>query len=276
MILAHFGLRTLPFTREIPTAQLFVSPQHQELLARLQYIVQHRAFGFITGDVGAGKSTTVRALYDQLDRTRHQFFYIADSRLTPTAFYRDILSQFGVSPPFQSRETKRLFESTILDGYRVHNRQPIIVLDEAHLLSGAILQEIRFLLNFHMDSISPLSFVLVGQTELRGTMRLRAFEAIAQRVQVRYHLTGLGEQETAAYIQHHLRVAGADRQIFSEHAIRAIAEHSRGLPRTVNSLCTACLLDACSHDQQVIDQANVDRVVLEFQDTQPVKAAAPW
>lgn len=278
MLVEYFGFRAVPFSKEIPTAQLFAAPPHRELLARLQYTIRHRAFGLITGDVGAGKTTAVRALYELLDRTRHQFLYIADSRLTPTAFYRDVLTQLGVAAPFhfQSRETRRLFEESILDGFR-NGKQPVIVLDEAHLLQSAMLQEVRFLLNFHMDSACPMSFILVGQPELRGMLRLRTFEAIAQRVQVRFHLGALSEQDSVAYIQHHLRLAGADRPLFSEQALQKIAAESRGIPRVMNTLCTSCLLDACAREQRFVEEANVERVLLEMQDLQAAKGGGnPW
>lgn len=277
MLAEYFGLRTVPFSKEIPTHHLFPAPQHQELLARLQYTIRHRAFALITGEVGAGKTTAIRALYDLLDRTRHQFIYIADSRLTPSAFYRDVLTQFGVAAPFHflSREARRLFEETILDGYR-NGKQPVIVLDEAHLLQSAMLQEVRFLLNFHMDSACPMSLVLVGQSELRGTLRLRTFEAVAQRVQVRFHLGALSEQDSVAYIQHHLRLAGAERPLFSEQALQKIATESRGIPRVLNTLCSSCLLDACAREQRVVDVANVERVLLELQDLQAAKGGSPW
>jgi len=278
MLAEFFGFRLLPFSKEIATGDLFRGAGHQELLARLQYAVRHRAFGLISGEVGAGKTTAIRALYDLLDRSRSPFVYIADSKLTPTAFYRDVLTQLGVTAPhhFLSREARRLFEQTILDGYRLHGLQPVVVLDEAHLLPHAMLQETRFLLNFHMDSACPMTFVLVGQPELRGMLRLRTFEAIAQRVQVRFHLGALSEQESVAYIQHQLRLSGSDRPIFSEQALQKVATESKGLPRVINTLCTSCLLDACSREQRFVEEANVDRVLLELQDLQTAKGGSPW
>lgn len=274
MLVEYFGLHSQPFRRDLPTSQLFAAPPYLELLARLQYIIQTRAFGLITGDVGAGKSTAIRALYDQLDRSRHQFVYIADAELNPRSFYRDVLGQLGLVAPFHSRDAKRLFESTLLEGFRNHGRQPVLVLDEAHLLSPLMLQEIRFLLNFHFDSASPLSFLLVGQPELRSKLKLRAFEAVVQRVQVRYHLTGLAAEQVGPYIEHHMRLAGATRPIFSEQSVAAIAAHSRGLPRLVNAYCTACLLDACAHDQHVVDEGNLKRALLEFDE--PERPAVGW
>jgi general secretion pathway protein A len=118
----------------------------------------------------------------------------------------------------------------LLEGYRSHGRQPVILLDEAHLLAPEMLQEIRFILNFHFDSVSPISFALVGQPELRGKLRL----------------------------------AGAARPIFSEHAVQTLAALTRGIPRLLNAYCVNCLLDACTHDQKVVDEANVRRVAAEF------------
>lgn len=211
MLVEHFGLRALPFSKEVASASLYTSPGHQELLARLQFVIRQRAFGLVTGDVGAGKSTTIRALYDLLHPTVHPFIYIADSSLTPKAFYRDVLEQLGLEVPFHARQVRCRYEESILDAYRRDGRQPVLVLDEAHLLGEPMLQEIRLLLSFHMDSVAPLSLILVGQPELRSKLRLKAFEAVVQRIQVRYPLTGLADNQVPGYIEHHMREAGADR-----------------------------------------------------------------
>ena len=146
MLIEHFGLKALPFSKETSSASLYVTPSRQELQARLQFVIRQRAFGLITGDVGAGKSTAVRALHDVLDRSVNPFLYIADSSLTPKAFYREVLEQLGLQVPFHARQVRRRYEEAILDAYRRDGRQPVLVLDEAHLLSEPMLQEIRFLM----------------------------------------------------------------------------------------------------------------------------------
>jgi general secretion pathway protein A len=272
----HFGLDALPFSKEVNSASLYDTPARQELQARLQFVIRQRAFGLITGDVGSGKSSAVRALHDALDRTVHPFLYIADSSLTPKAFYREVLEQLGLQVPFHARQVRRRYEEAILDAYRRDSRQPVLVLDEAHLLSEPMLQEIRFLLNFHMDSVAPLSLILVGQPELRSKLRLKAFEAVAQRIQVRYHLPGLNQSEVAGYIQHHLRQVGCDRPVFAEQATQSIAVHARGIPRQINNICTACLWDACMRTQSFVEEANVQRVLAEFHDTDRPAVGSPW
>lgn len=263
MLASHFGLRSLPFSKEIASASLYATPSHQELLARLQFVIRQRAFGPITGDPGSGKSTTIRALYDLLDPTVNPLLYIADSSLTPKAFYREVLEQFGVQVPFHARQARRRYEEVILEGYRRDGRQPM-------------LQEIRFLTNFHMDSVAPLSLILVGQPELRSKLRLKAFEAIVQRVQVRYHLSNLTESEVAGYVEHQLRQAGAERPIFAEQAVHSIAVHSRGMPRQINNLCISSLWDACGRGQRFVEETNVQRVVTELLEKERQAVGSPW
>lgn len=271
------GFTRPPFTREMPTGALLAMPPFEELAVRLQYMVASRAFGLVTGEVGAGKTTALRALYDQLDKARHRFIYIADSNLNPRAFYRDVLDQLDLTAPYHSREMKRRFEQALLTAYQQEGKQTVIVLDEAHLLSAKMLQEVRFILNFHLDAAAPLTFILVGQAELRGMLRLKAFEAIVQRVQMRYHLAGLDQKGVAAYIEHHLRYAHATRPIFAEQAVQAIAALARGLPRMINNLATACLLDACSREQALVDEATVQRAAVELQETAGLApVGSPW
>lgn len=265
MIKDYFGLTETPFARYVPPANLYRGQAWQELAARLDHAVKNRALGVITGEVGAGKSTAVRALSARLDAIRYPFIYIADSNLEPRGFYREVLSQFGVTPAFHQRDARRQFDRVLLDAYENQGKQPVLVIDEAHLLSTSMLAEVRFISNFQFDSLSPFTLVLVGQPELRATLRLRAFEPLRQRVGVRYHLGGLDEQETRAYIEHTLKQTGVSRPLFSDSAIAQVYSISRGIPRVINNLCTDCLLDVIAQGGQLVDVANVQRVHLDIE-----------
>ncbi|MHB1042802.1 MAG: ExeA family protein [Eubacteriales bacterium] len=265
MIREYFGLTQMPFSKEIATDRLFKSKQHQELVARLLFIINSRYFGLVTGDIGAGKSTAIRSVYDRLDQSKYKFVYLADSSLNSRSFYRDILFQLGVTPGFHASDAKRQFKAAVMDYYTSQARLPVVVIDEAHLLSPEMLQEIRFLHNFKVDSVSPLALILCGQPELRGLLRMRVNDAITQRINVRFHLSGLSDQETREYIDHNMRIAGAKAPIFSDQAVASIYAHTRGIPRAINNLCTACLLDITAHDQRIIDENTVLKVVGEFE-----------
>lgn len=261
MISQFFGWQSTPFTKEIPTSQLFPSASFQECVARLNYMAKTRSFGLVTGEIGAGKSTAIRTLRDGLDLTKYRFMYLCDSSLKPRDFYRELLHQFGITPQYLRSEAKKQFEHAVWDFYEGQQKIAVVVIDEAHLLQGDMLQEMRFLTNFQIDSVSPLSLIMVGQPELRATLQMRLFKPITQRMNIRYHLGGLELEETRKYVEHQLQVAGAQHPVFTMEAIDAIYAHTRGIAREVNNVCTACLLDAVVRKEKLIDAIHVARNV---------------
>lgn len=266
MIREFFGWEHTPFTKEILTSQLYPAPHFKECVARLHYMVQTRSFGCVTGEIGAGKSTAVRSLFDQLDRTRYQLIYLSDSSLRPRDFYRELLHHLGIAPKHLRSEAKRQFQHVVWDLYENQQKILVVIIDEAHLLQGEMLQEIRFLTNFQLDSVSPLALIMVGQPELRATLKLRLFKPITQRMNVRYHLGGLEKEETQKYIAHQLQVAGAQHPIFTAEAIDAIHAHTRGIAREINNVCSSCLLDAVIRKEPLIDAIHVSRILTEYKE----------
>ncbi|WP_080833094.1 ExeA family protein [Cohnella massiliensis] len=161
MIRGFFGWERVPFTREIETRHLHRSKRFEECVARMQYMVMTRSIGCVTGEIGCGKSTAVRYLKDQLDPNKYRFIYLSDANLKPRDFYRELLHHFGLPPKFLRSEAKRQFQHLVWDLYENQQKVAVIVVDEANLVSGDMLQEIRFLTNFGMDSISPLALLLI-------------------------------------------------------------------------------------------------------------------
>lgn len=265
MIASYFSLRHLPFTQELPTCYFYTSPPFQEALARLHYLVETRGLGLLTGEIGAGKSSCLRALSDQLDPAKNPVLYFADSGLEPAGFYRDVLQRCGVEPARTRAEVRRQFQTLFLDWHRHQDKTALFCLDEAHLLSPAMIQEVRYLTNFGIDAGAPFACVLIGQPELRSLLRLKSLEAVTQRITVRFHLAGLDAEQTAAYLHHQMTAAGAPRPVFSDAAIRSLHTHTRGLPRLLNNFATACLWDVAAHNQQTVEDEHVQRVLAEFQ-----------
>lgn len=263
-MLDFFGLREVPFTREVDAKHCFISASYREATARLTYTVQHRQVCLLTGEAGMGKTTVVRSLLYQLDTVRYRYEYLCDSSLTPNLFYREVLDRFGVSASGRSAEIKRQYQATLLDLYEQDKKIPVIVIDEAHRLSEAMLQELRFLLNFREDSMSPLALILVGQPSIRTALKLRHMDAIDQRIQMRYQVTGLSEKETLDYVRHHMKVAGANHEIFSEEAIHAIFNYTQGVPRKISTLCGQALLDAYVQGSKIVGDTHVHRVLNEL------------
>lgn len=263
-MLDFFEMKNVPFTREIAPDDLFSSSNHKEAAARLEYAAQHRHFCLLTGEAGTGKSTAIRSLVYQLDPIHYHYLYICDSSLTPKLFYREVLQNFGIQPAFRSTDVKRQYQSLMLDMYENEKRKIVLVLDEAHHFSDSMLQELRFILNFKEDSMSPLSLIVVGQPSLRNLLKVKHLEAIDQRIQMRYQMSGLSEKETANYIRHQLKVAGTPHEIFSEEAIQAIYNFSQGIPRKVNTLCSQSLLDVFIQGNKIVGEAHIHRVINEL------------
>lgn len=266
MFETFYGLSATPFTRVIPPTALFRPEQFLECLARLNYLVHTRGFGLLTGEVGAGKTTAVRAFSHGLDTSSQHVLYISQSGLTPRYLYQELCLQMGLTPPYQVADCRRLLQHAFWDAYKNHKKQPVVIIDEGHLLSPVMLEEIRFFTNYQMDAASPMTLILAGQTELKARLKLQSFEAITQRITLRHHLAGLSPMETKGYIEHHLKVAGAHRPLYSDEAIQLIHQFTKGIPRKINNLCTACLLDGFLEEKSLIDVATVKKALQEFED----------
>ena len=193
-------------------------------------------------------------------------YALNDSSLKPRDFYRQILFQLGIVPQNLKSDAKRQYEHVVWDIYESQQKTVVAVVDEAHLLQGDMLQEIRFLTSFQIDSVSPLALIMVGQPELRATLQMRLFKPIAQRLSIRYHMGGLAAAEMREYVEHQLRAAGAQHPIFTAEAIDALYAHTRGIARETNNICTSCLLDAVVRKEKLIDTIHVARILTEYQE----------
>ena len=261
-MLSYYEFRHMPFEKSIPVESLYMTSSHEEAVSRVEYGIYGNRFVVLTGDSGSGKSTLLRYIVEKTDKNKYPVYYISDSDLTPRNFYWEILNQMGcTTKKFYRGDAKRQMHKEIWQLIGERNKAPILVVDEAHLLSREMLEEIRFVLNSKMDSYSPLSLILVGQSELRDTLSKQVYEAISQRVQVRYHLPSFERKETEGYIGKHLENAGRSLELFSDAAIDIIHEYTGGIARKINNVCTAGLLYAMNQRKRVIDDHMISRVI---------------
>ena len=171
MFESFYGFTRTPFSRDICTENLYQSVILQEAVGRLEYAACRQLFAVLTGDSGTGKTTVIRRFKDILNPNRFMVMYLADSKLTPRHFYKGLLEQLGCEAKFYRGDAKRQLHREIELMKGIHSLLPVVIVDEAHLLDKEMLEEVRFLLNFKMDSESPMALILVGQSELRERLK---------------------------------------------------------------------------------------------------------
>jgi len=261
MFESFYGLSRTPFARDIPTDQLYQSVMLEETLGRLQYAAKRQLFAVVTGDCGTGKTTTVRLFKATLDPAMFMVMYLADSKLTPRHFYKGLLEQLGCEAKFYRGDAKRQLHREVELMRGIQRLQPVVIVDEAHLLDKEMLEEVRFLLNFKMDAQSPMALILVGQSELWEKLKLQSYAAIRQRVDLQCKLPHLDRSQVGEYVKRHLAYAGAEHDIFSDNAVDEIYRYSSGAARLVNKVCTHSLLYGAQNGKRIIDDHMVKLVI---------------
>lgn len=261
MFETFYDFSKTPFSRDISTEELYKSVMLDEALGRLKYAAERQLFAVLTGSSGTGKTTTIRKFKDSLDKSKFIVMYLADSKLTPRNFYKEILDQLGCESKFYRGDAKRQLhrEIEVLKG--IQHLEPVVIVDEAHLLDKEMLEEVRFLLNFKMDAQSPMTLILVGQTELWDRLQLQTYAAIRQRIDIQYKVAHMDRSQVGEYIKRHLSYSGCEHEIFSSASVDEIFKFSTGAARLVNKLCTHCLIYGAQNGRRIIDDHMVKFVI---------------
>jgi type II secretory pathway predicted ATPase ExeA len=259
-----YGLREKPFSILPDPSFLFLSQQHGLALDLIEYGLMNQAgFNVITGGIGTGKTTLIRFLLDQMDRsvsvglisnTHHDFGELLQWIL------------FAFKLDYRGKQKVELYETFVdfLTREYAENRSSVLIVDEAQNLSVDALEQLRMLSNINADKDQVLQIILVGQAGLRDTLRRPELEQFAQRIAVDFHLEVLDTQETRAYVRHRLRVAGSPNpDLFDEAACVALHRHSGGVPRLINLLCDTALVYGYAENARTIDAATVNLVALD-------------
>jgi type II secretory pathway predicted ATPase ExeA len=261
---AHFGLNRTPFGKSIPARDLFARQAHAEAIARIGFCVAETALGVVTGDVGAGKTVAIRAAVAGLDPTRHQVIYIANPSFGARGLYVTIVRALGDKPRYLKAELMAQAGDLLAAEASERHRRVVIIVDEAHLLDPAQFEELRLLTNAEMDSESPFAGILAGQPTLNRQLRLGTFAALDQRIATRFTIKPMDLAESAAYLRHHLKLAGRDDPLFADDAIARLHRVASGLPRALNNAATAALIAAAATGKDLVDDTCAKKAVAEL------------
>lgn len=261
-----YGLRANPFNVNPDPRYLFLTRHTEEALACLTYGIQSRkGFVLLTGEVGTGKTTLINKLLEWLRLQQVATAFVFNSRLNVPQFLDYMMADFGI--PCESRAKSQVLlrlYNWLLERYRA-GETAVLIVDEAQNLSDEVLEEIRMLTNLETFTEKLLQIVLVGQPELEHKLKQPQLRQLRQRLTLRAKTYPLTLEETRAYVQQRLRIAGSNgQQIFDPEAVAAIHRYASGIPRVINLLCEHCLVSAFVDQQKVIFPAVVDGVARDF------------
>ncbi len=263
---AFFGLKEKPFRMTPDTRYYYPSAKHVDALNHMVYAIEERrGFVVITGEIGSGKTTLSRVLFQKLD-PRTKTAIVRNTHLTAKDLVAATLEELEIPSRPGSTKTQLIgkLNEFLVDQLREDNNV-VLLIDEAQNLKPSVLEEVRMLSNLETETEKLIQIILMGQPELKSKLWLKELTQLRQRVSLHYHLGPLDAPETSSYIAHRLHVAGANGSpLFTPEALGKVFAHTHGVPRLVNGICDRALLTGYVSETKPISAAIVDEAAGEL------------
>jgi general secretion pathway protein A len=261
---AYFSLKERPFSISPDPRFIYLTAQHQEALAKVQYsIAQRMGVSTIYGDIGAGKTSLARRLWVlYADNPKYNFVMIVHPNFPSTfQFVKEIRREFGLDkPPRSLSDALNEFQEFLLEEH-AKGKTNILVIDEAQNLKPSNYETLRQLLNFETNTQKLLQIALFGQNDL--ATKIDRQPELKDRITIFGALTPLTFDDAIALIDFRWKVAGGDKHPFESEALEAIFKYSKGLPRKISKLCDNALIRALSNELKSVNKEIVEHVALE-------------
>lgn len=277
MYKTFYGFSRNPFEITPDPAFFYGTTRHNEALASLYHGIERRkGFIVVTGEVGTGKTLLARCLFRTLKWHRVAFAYVFNPLLSPLEFLQYSANDMGISPVRKTKgELLADLNRFLIAQYR-QKSTAVLIVDEAHLLTWDLLEEIRLLTNLETEQQKLLQIVLIGQPELDEKLDSQDLRQLKQRIALRCRLASLSRGETEKYIARRLWQAGMkDRSpaLFGEQSLDLVYQYSRGIPRLINLICESALVASFAVKSSVVAPETVDEVAEDFYLSNPVMLA---
>jgi type II secretory pathway predicted ATPase ExeA len=259
---SYFGFTKIPFTKYMWASKMFDASAQRELIEGLNLWLETRGIALLYGPAGVGKSITLRRFKEALDQRRYDLFYLFNLRITPTGFLRSLCRILGLPLLYHQAD---LFDSvsTFLAQYEERSaKHPILIFDDGDGLSDSLLELLRLLANFSMDSEDRFSFILSGSQKLAIRLKQPQNEAFRQRIVFAHNLRGFTIEDARNYIRFHMERAEGPKQLFSDAAVQLIFHLAKGLPRVINQIALQAIIRAAIRRTDTIDENFLKQQVL--------------
>jgi type II secretory pathway predicted ATPase ExeA len=260
-LLSHFGLTASPFSKEIATESIIELPSFEKALMQIQLLIDTRGIGLLIGKSRVGKSCLLRKIILGLHKGLYKPIYIPHSTVKLTELYTHICTELGLEPTSRRAKMYRTIQERVLTLNKSQKIHPLLVLDEAHLLDNDILQEIRLLTNYEIDSYNALSVILCGLEKLTMRFGLTSLEPLANSITITARLDSLPKEESFSYIEKRLALCGAQRTIFTKNALAFIHQSSGGIMRNINTIANGAMINAYMQKSNQVEAEHVRSVI---------------
>ncbi|SEA62823.1 general secretion pathway protein A [Desulfuromusa kysingii] len=277
MYAEYFGLNEKPFSIAPDPRYLYMSKSHQEALAYLLYGLQTEGgFVLLTGEIGTGKTTVCKSMFEQAP-DEISFAFIINPKVTALELLQTICDELLIKRAAEAskKDLIDLINQHLLQANE-QGKKTVIVIDEAQNLATEVLEQLRLLTNLETSRHKLLQIILLGQPELRDLIRKPELRQLSQRITARYHLGPLNREDTAIYILHRISIAGGERALFTDGAIQQVYKITGGVPRLINLLCDRALLGAYTELQDRVTPAVVKQANKETFDLRLKGAKGRW
>lgn len=258
--IARYGLEFNPFIKNSKEV-LVETQEYKEALFRLNYLLSTKGFGLLTGSAGRGKTTAIRNWSSSLNPSLYKVVYSSLSTLTVNDFYRNLAQELGAQPAFRKTDNFKIIQNEINRLVLEKRQTPVIIIDEANYISNVVLNDLKMLFNFEMDSKDRAIILLAGLPQLNNILRLSNHEPLRQRIVMNYNIEGMSKSEGRSYIESKLKGAGCTQTVFDDNALEAILNAANGTPRMINKFCNASLLVGNSSNINIITADTVMQAI---------------
>ena len=252
---SYFSFAKMPFTKYMWASKMFEACSQKEFLQGLNLWLETRGIALLCGPPGVGKSITLRRFKSDIDERRYDIFYLFNLRVTPLGFLRSMARLMGVPVLYHQADMFDALNAHLGQYEERSGKHPVIVFDDCDGLSDELLEVLRRLANFAMDSEDRFSFILSGSQRLAATIRSPQNESLRQRIAYAHNLVGFTLDDAGKYIHFHLKRAEAPVELFADNAVKAIFHRAEGLPRRINQIAIHALIRAAILRKDKIDQA---------------------
>lgn len=257
MDLRHaFGLSREPFSQDLKIQELYPIPGLSSLVERFEYAVRLGLVMVVTGEVGTGKSTSLRFAASKLHPAEYRILSVIATSGTLLDLLRQICLEVG-SPAGSSLAVLTKTVRELLIDIRQKKQIPLLVVDEAQLLRLEVFAQLHTLTQFQFDSQSLMPIILCGQNGVLDKLLFHTSRPFASRVVGRSHLEALKLQDMQGYLAHHLQLAGSSDTLLSDEAMVAVHQGSGGLLRRANSLARGGMIAAAREGVAVVSAEHV-------------------